>query len=980
MELSLQTSPVLAWRHDHYRLWAGQTRFSSSQLGALARKSEHRSAIRCNGSGSGRESVEEKPAPEVTSSETASGMDSGSWVQGEGNSDPFFGWTSDGSQQANAKNAAGLIKLGGVIVLTLGFALGARSLYLKRDVAKAFTISPPATEEETAHSSSKARGVEEAPHNVDLNGSVGVPETTAEGEETKQTQNENDVSDAQLEEKGVEAPVSPQEMGSEGHMDEELSSIGDVSASVPVSDKSGDGEVLETSAAAEQPPAELVPSPASTSPEEDLSPVFSESDESAVMHASTVPEENLSPGFSENVDLSDGDSTPWYTSADDQSNVKGNLEESNMLDEATGEEPTLDESFMHDDDSFEILQETSPAFEDGESLGREGDYEKAARQEDKWVGAKPSADFFASIETRKGFLPATITAPSTLSDSSASSLGEVVVPAHVDHMQEQIVAALQALKVIENDVKPGDICTRREYARWLMAASASLTRSPAHKVLPAMYIENVSMLAYEDVTPQDQDFPFIQGLAEAGLLSSRLVDEDHDGGDQEKINNSVFSPDSPLTRQDLVTWKVALERKPAVMDGIPTSSGSMALQDKFGFIDVDKIREDAWPALLVDMSAGDQSIIALAFGHTRRLQPQKPVTKGQAAVALATGEAWELVSEELSRLEAESVAEAAVVAELALEAKAQKEVAAAFEKLIQVEREKQQVSASMLESTHAELEQMKAAHESEKFGLLKDRAAIDAEKELLTNARLEVEQQALALSSAKLEAAFQREQADKLRAEAEEERALISKVRSELEIEKNALILARAWAEDEAKKAQEHSIVLEQARSRWESRGIQVNVDKELDTIDEKVKSFSPSWQYDEGAEEAQETPAVNDSAEEKREDLQAQNSPMDGVVEKSKEIARMLVDAIIRFFHFLQLLLHAIQQRATELFGKARGKFHETRIRVADRSTKTMEGLKQTIPSSVAGLTSSLKEGTLKTVDEWKGGAERLSQKFKTP
>lgn len=30
---------------------------------------------------------------------------------------------------------------------------------------------------------------------------------------------------------------------------------------------------------------------------------------------------------------------------------------------------------------------------------------------------------------------------------------------------------------------------------------------------------------------------------------------------------------SPLTRQDLVTWKVALERKPAVLDGTSFSDG-----------------------------------------------------------------------------------------------------------------------------------------------------------------------------------------------------------------------------------------------------------------------------------------------------------------------------------------------------------------------------------------------------------------------
>lgn len=28
---------------------------------------------------------------------------------------------------------------------------------------------------------------------------------------------------------------------------------------------------------------------------------------------------------------------------------------------------------------------------------------------------------------------------------------------------------------------------------------------------PAMYIENVTELAFDDVTPEDPDFPFIQG-------------------------------------------------------------------------------------------------------------------------------------------------------------------------------------------------------------------------------------------------------------------------------------------------------------------------------------------------------------------------------------------------------------------------------------------------------------------------------------
>ena len=35
-----------------------------------------------------------------------------------------------------------------------------------------------------------------------------------------------------------------------------------------------------------------------------------------------------------------------------------------------------------------------------------------------------------------------------------------------------------------------------------------------------------------------------------------------------------------------------------------------------GFRDIDKINPDAWPALVADLSAGDQGIISLAFGES----------------------------------------------------------------------------------------------------------------------------------------------------------------------------------------------------------------------------------------------------------------------------------------------------------------------------------------------------------------------------
>lgn len=42
--------------------------------------------------------------------------------------------------------------------------------------------------------------------------------------------------------------------------------------------------------------------------------------------------------------------------------------------------------------------------------------------------------------------------------------------------------------------------------------SCRMCRSSANKVLPAMYIEEETELAFDDITPEDPDFAAIQGL------------------------------------------------------------------------------------------------------------------------------------------------------------------------------------------------------------------------------------------------------------------------------------------------------------------------------------------------------------------------------------------------------------------------------------------------------------------------------------
>jgi hypothetical protein len=49
-----------------------------------------------------------------------------------------------------------------------------------------------------------------------------------------------------------------------------------------------------------------------------------------------------------------------------------------------------------------------------------------------------------------------------------------------------------------------------------------------------------------------------------------------------------------------------------------------ALQKESGFVDIDQIHKDAWPALMADLTATKPSIIASAFGMLRFYLPFFP--------------------------------------------------------------------------------------------------------------------------------------------------------------------------------------------------------------------------------------------------------------------------------------------------------------------------------------------------------------------
>ncbi|KAL2550482.1 S-layer-like proteiny domain [Forsythia ovata] len=594
----------------------------------------------------------------------------------------------------------------------------------------------------------------------------------------------------------------------------------------------------------------------------------------------------------------------------------------------------------------ENINGTSPS---GAALVPEAAYELAYEQDaNDYNDINLNRSSFDSTNPEKFFTSAGIPAPSVVSEALQALPGKVLVPAVVDQLQGQALAALQVLKVIEADVQPGDLCTRRDYARWLVSASNALSRNTASKVYPAMYIENISELAFDDITPRDPDFPSIQGLAEAGLIASKLSRRDMQSSLDEDASPVFFSPESPLSRQDLVSWKMALEKRQLPVVDRKT------LQQLSGFIDIDKINPDAWPALVADLAAGEQGIITLALGYTRLFQPEKPVTNAQAAIALATGDASAIVSEELARIEAESMAEKAVSAHSALVAQVEKDINASYEQELYLEREKISAVEKLAEEARRELERLKAEREKENLTLMKERAAADSEMEVLSKLRREVEEQLQTLMSNKFEISYEKERLNKLRRDAETENQEISRLQYELEVERKALSMARAWAEDEAKRAREQLKVLEEARERWEKQGLKVVVDNDLrEEEDAGVTWLATGKQLSvEGT-------------------IERSENLVDKLRVMADEVRGKLKDTINKIIEKILVLISILKEKCLKM-GRRAGD-----IKVAAKSK--LDGSLQEARQNSVEFTSAVKEGAKRVAGDWKEGVERISQKFKT-
>lgn len=223
-------------------------------------------------------------------------------------------------------------------------------------------------------------------------------------------------------------------------------------------------------------------------------------------------------------------------------------------------------------------------------------------------------------------------APSSTTPSPTTTTTTFQVFTDIDKAPQQLrpyiqdLAALGALslpnpanKTIQSQLfYPAKTITRREYARLLFAANNQINSSRLALQIREAAFGNQK--TFQDVASSDPDFAAIQGLADAGLIPSAL------SGDSSAV---LFRPNAPLTREQLIAWKVPLDTRQA----LPNASLE-AVKDTWGFQDAGKIDPKALRAILADFQNSDRSNIRRAFGYTTLFQPKKTVTRAEAAAVL----------------------------------------------------------------------------------------------------------------------------------------------------------------------------------------------------------------------------------------------------------------------------------------------------------------------------------------------------------
>ncbi len=241
------------------------------------------------------------------------------------------------------------------------------------------------------------------------------------------------------------------------------------------------------------------------------------------------------------------------------------------------------------------------------------------------LGSCSSSPIGQSLERSFGNGTPTPATPSTPTTPTASQTRpNVAVPAAdpLEQAPEELrepIRDLQKLGTVPAPFEqPNQPMLRGLFARWLVETNNKLFADQPGRKLRRPAPDSPPL--FSDVPATNPDFAPIQALAEAGIIPSRLSGN---------VDASRFQPDQPLTRADLLLWKLPLDLRQPLPKADPAQ-----VEQSLGLQDVDKLPPRLQRALLADWQNGDQGILRRCFGFTTLFQPNRPVSRAEAATAL----------------------------------------------------------------------------------------------------------------------------------------------------------------------------------------------------------------------------------------------------------------------------------------------------------------------------------------------------------
>jgi len=176
-------------------------------------------------------------------------------------------------------------------------------------------------------------------------------------------------------------------------------------------------------------------------------------------------------------------------------------------------------------------------------------------------------------------------------------------------------AQLGILEGTSGAFRPLAPITRGEYVRWLVRANNAYLTDPAQRIRLA---EPGNHQRFVDLPSADPNFPYIQGMADAGLLVG--IDARH------------FVPTRDLTREELVAIIAGREHTGAP-DVMPKTAAELPQQ---GLSDRGQISKPYWAAFVNDRHCYGHMCdnLGRVYGAIKVFHPQAKATREDAAIAV----------------------------------------------------------------------------------------------------------------------------------------------------------------------------------------------------------------------------------------------------------------------------------------------------------------------------------------------------------